>query len=62
MKWRAEPKPKQNPEEWHKWFAWKPVGIWSDKDDCLYKHWLCFVERRKIRIYSWEYRSLVYYY
>jgi hypothetical protein len=33
-------------EEWHRWFAWRPVI--SLEDDRIF--WLCFVERRQVKI------------
>lgn len=47
-------------QEWHKWFAWRPVRVGSH--DC---RWLEYIERKGELIsgwgdhfWNWEYRAL----
>ena len=46
-------------QEWHRWFAWKPVTLLGDRKTV----WLEFIERRKDfneewKTYHWEYREI----
>lgn len=55
MKWQL-----QNPDEWHRWFAWRPVRIQH------VMHWLVTVERVHLHPLApehhapwwWRYRAI----
>lgn len=41
----------QDAQEWHRWFAWHPVTLWTGDR----RVWLRIVSRRRVVGYGWEY-------